>query len=305
MNIKNKPLKMDCCCWVCGSSRVELHRVSNFQGEISSADFRITDANYGVTADIYRCFECDFLFCPHIDNITDYYVTMDDQEYEQTRSERALQARSLLKRIARYKDRGTLLDVGAGSGILVEEAIKNGFQAVGLEPSSYLANQARVLGLPVEEGVLPSDKLAPEYDVITLIDVIEHVENPGDLMASIAGVMADEGICIVVTPDVKSMAARLMGRRWWHYRLAHISYFDVSTLKRLLAGAGLEVVAINRPGWYFPLNYLLTRLLSYLPGGNKLSVPGFLDNITVPLNLFDSLLLVCEKRVEARVSNEV
>jgi hypothetical protein len=96
-----------------------------------------------------------------------------------------------------------------------------------------------------------------------------------------------------------------MGRRWWHYRLAHVSYFDISTLKQLLAGVGLDVVAINRPGWYFPLNYLLTRLLNYLPGGKKLRVPGFLEKITVPLNLFDSLLFVCEKRVEARASNEV
>ena len=83
--------------------------------------------------------------------------------------------------ISRYKKAATLLDVGAGSGILVEEALAFGFAARGVEPSNPLQATAAQRGLPVTRGVLPP---LPEFsrghgdEVVTLIDVIEHVPNP-------------------------------------------------------------------------------------------------------------------------------
>ena len=55
----------------------------------------------------------------------------------------------------------------------------------------------------------------------------------------------------VVTPDVGSVAARLMRHRWWHFRAAHIGYFNHRTLAAAAAKAGLRVVSTRRPVWYF------------------------------------------------------
>jgi hypothetical protein len=87
-----------------------------------------------------------------------------------------------------------------------------------------------------------------------------------------------------------------MGQRWWHYRLAHIGYFNVTTLRRLLEDSGFDIIAIHRPSWYFPASYLVQRLMQYLPAFMRASPPAWLDRITIPLNLFDSLLVICRKR---------
>ena len=106
----------------------------------------------------------------------------------------------------------------------------SGFAARGIEPSSPLQAIAAQRGLPVTHGVLPNSELPGPFDVVTLIDVIEHVPDPVDLVRRIKSVMAPNGIFVVVTPDVDSVAARLMGWKWWHFRAAHIGYFNRSTL---------------------------------------------------------------------------
>src|SRR6185312_17166433 len=101
-----------------------------------------------------------------------------------------------------------------------------------IEPSLALQAQAQARGLPVHRGVLPSPNVTGLYDIVTAVDVIEHVPDPVGLMRVIAATMAPQGIAVFVTPDVGSFAARLLSWKWWHYRIAHIGYFDQRTLRR-------------------------------------------------------------------------
>jgi 2-polyprenyl-3-methyl-5-hydroxy-6-metoxy-1,4-benzoquinol methylase len=300
MSVENKPEAL--LCWLCHSSAIGLKRRGNAGQDLHPDQFRITDSSYGVTADIYQCRDCGFLFCPTVENVLQQYQAMDDPEYESTRTERTLQARKLLERICHHQSGGSLLDIGAGSGIFVEEALKQGFTAVGIEPSEQLADIARQQGLPVLRGVLSQQSFEKHgFDLVTLVDVIEHVAQPAEFLREAVEQMKPDGLCLLVTPDVNSLCARLMGSRWWHYRIAHISYFNIKTLNRLLESAGLEIIEQKRPGWYFPASYLFNRCMSYLPEAIRLKPPAFLDGITVPLNLFDSLLLICRKKAPAHV----
>jgi SAM-dependent methyltransferase len=188
-----------------------------------------------------------------------------------------------------------LLDVGAGSGILVAAAGERGYQAIGVEPSRPLQTRAVELNLPVIHGVIPHPSVKGPFDIITVIDVIEHVPDPSGLAKAVSDIMSDNGICIMVTPDVGSVAARLMGWRWWHYRIAHIGYFNKQTFTQAVKNAGLRPISFHRPTWYFPASYLLKRAMSYLPSWLRMPVPIFLDRILIPLNLFDSYLVVLEK----------
>ena len=280
-------------CWICGHAQAEKIRDGVKVADLSSKDFQITDSNYGLTLDIYSCGQCHFRFCPDIVNASSYYVEMEDDTYEATREERSLQAIKLLDDIAKYRAEGAFLDVGAGSGILVEQALKRGYVATGIEPSRALQARAVALNLPVVEGIFPHDQVAGAYDVVTLVDVIEHVSEPLTLLKAIAKEMRDDGVCVVTTPDVASLAAKVMGRRWWHYRLAHVAYFDRGTLENCVTRAGLEIVQLTRPRWYFPADYLARRCLSYLPAWLRFPLPKWLSKVVVPLNLFDSLQVVC------------
>ncbi len=283
-------------CWICGGAHVDLERCGTIRIPLQPEQFRITSADYGTTGDIYRCRDCDFLFCPTIGDVLHQYERMADATYEDTRRQRALQAQKILQTIEAHKSTGSLLDIGAGSGILVEQALKLSYSAIGVEPSIALSRTAQQLNLPVLTGTLPQSEFCGRFDIVTLIDVIEHVDAPLALMREASACMNSDAICVIVTPDVNSLAARLMGSKWWHYRLAHISYFNRKTLKRLLHEAGFDIVDACRPGWYFPASYLAERFMQYFPAVLRVKIPSALDRITIPLNLFDSLLVVAKKR---------
>jgi 2-polyprenyl-3-methyl-5-hydroxy-6-metoxy-1,4-benzoquinol methylase len=225
---------------------------------------------------------------------------MSDEGYEETRDARLFQARKLIRQIKRHRGAGRLLDVGAGSGILVEEAAKGGFEANGIEPSAWLSDRAKSRGLAVQQGVLPHPDIRPGFDVVTLIDVIEHVTDPLGLLRRMREAMADDGIAVIVTPDVRSWAPRLLGWRWWHYRIAHISYFSRATLSLALEHADLEPIAWSRPTWYLPGDYVASRLASYLPAALRPPIPKMLQRVTVPLNLFDSLMVVATSKPKGK-----
>lgn len=184
---------------------------------------------------------------------------------------------------------------------MVKEAIAAGYDAEGIEPSRWLAEQARARGANVKTGVLPHADVQGPFDLIALIDVIEHVKNPVETLSEINSLLAPNGYLLLVTPDVDSVAARLMGSKWWHLRIAHIGYFNSRTLDLACRSAGFKVVHRSRPWWYFSGDYLWERFMVYMPKPLRFSPPQFMQRVTLPLNLFDSLLYVVQKIEEPEV----
>ena len=207
-----------------------------------------------------------------------------------------MQARKLLKLIKPTVSDGRLLDIGAGSGIFVEEAIAAGYDAIGIEPSEWLQVQASARNIPIVNGLFPHEAINGKFAVITLIDVLEHVSNPGALLQNIANQLEKNGVLLLVTPDVGGVVPRLLGHKWWHFRVAHIGYFNRKNLLISLDGAGLVVSKIGRPWWFFGLGYLLERVCSYLPPLLRFKSNEFLNKVTIPLNLGDSLYVIAQKR---------
>ncbi|HBG06017.1 MAG: hypothetical protein A2075_15640 [Geobacteraceae bacterium GWC2_58_44] len=282
-------------CRVCGGFLFSRLKESDFSDEITSADFRVTDSGYGATCAIDICAGCGFLQSTCAD-VLGYYERMEDPEYESGRLARGKQFDDILEELSRWSTGGRLLDVGAGTGILVELALNRGFRAQGIEPSEWMARQAGDKGLPVLAGVLPDERVAGPFAAVTLLDVIEHVSDPAGILRSIHDLLEPDGYLLLTTPDVDSFAARVMGKRWWHFRIAHISYFAPRTIELLLQRSGFEVVKVKRTGWYFELSYLVERLMKYLPGAPSVPLPARLSSTIIPLNLYDSMLLVCRRK---------
>ncbi len=286
-------------CSVCGGGPLVLRKPANYRGLLDSHAFAITDSNYGVTAAIYACAQCRFLQCADLHDVTAYYEALEDEDYDVGRVPRGLQSRRILQRLRKLHPRGgRLLDIGAGSGILVAEARDLGYEAEGVEPSRWLQQRAAQRGLPVYQGVFPHPACRGPYDVVTLVDVIEHVTRPVDLLMAIRPVLAPDGVLAVVTPDVRSLAARLLGWHWWHFRVAHVGYFDRRTLELAARRSGFMAVGFHRTGWYFSADYLWQRAWR-LAGLSGFAAPAFLRRVTLPLNPRDSWLAVLRPAPEA------
>lgn len=281
-------------CRICQSDTY-LKWPSSLDAPLSPESFAITDAHYGRTGAIYQCRRCGFRQCADLPEVLSYYESMEDRDYEKGRRERTLQSRKLLAYLKKFNPEGSLLDVGAGSGNLVKAALDLGFEAEGIEPSVWLQREAEKRSLPVRRGILSDISEESRFDLITLVDVIEHVVDPMGLMAEIRRRLAPGGMALIVTPDCGSVPARLLGRKWWHYRVAHVGYFNPSNLRLACEKSGLEVKAMKRPGWYFTLDYLWVRLLQYFPRRMRVKPMPWMKKITLPVNLRDSLLVVARR----------
>ena len=262
-------------CWICSQNKLKLVKPGNIDSSLTSQSFEITDKEYGVTGDIFLCNSCGFLQCHKLPNVLKYYEEMEDNNYHKTSAQRSLQMKKILKSIAPYKNHGKLLDIGAGSGLLVHEAVTLGFKAKGIEPSIWLQKIAVNNGLNVILGTLPHPSIKQKFDVITLVDIIEHVSNPVEILKDVYSAMDENGIGLLITPDVNSLMAKILKWKWWHYRIAHIGYYNKETIELCLINAGFKIISISRPTWYFSADYLIKRMMKYLP---SFSLPYSYDN---------------------------
>lgn len=280
-------------CWICSSTNHTLVRPSTVKA-LAPGELRISSKDYGQTAAIFECGDCGFWFCPEVQNPLEGYEALVDAEYENSQDARAIQYRSLLKAVMRHRPSGRFLDVGAGLGGFVLAAREAGFDATGVEPSKDMCSRSKA---GIIQGTMESIAGQGErFDVICLIDVIEHVTNPMEQMKLAYSLLKPEGIVVLVTPDVSSLIAKLLKFKWWHFRLAHISYFTPKTLSLLLERSGFTAVSWSRPSWYLPLAYLQERLGVYMPFVTKIPLPKLLKNLSIPINFGDSLMVIARKK---------
>lgn len=292
-------------CWVCSGDDAEPYKERSIARALEPDDLAITDSNYGATLALYRCRRCSFIFAEgkDLDELFGLYEKLCDPGYEGSQDSRLLQMRWLIERALEARPGArTLLDIGAAAGLLVKLARERGLDAHGVEPSHGLvAAAARLHGVELIQGTIPHERLrTAQFDIVFLADVIEHVPDPVQLLRDARALVAPGGVLLVVTPDAGSVARLLLGKRWWHFRLAHVGYFDARSLSEACSRARLSVVGRLRAKWFFRVSYLAERVVRYLPLGaaerllHTTALGRRVGAVVVPLNLFDSWVFVCK-----------
>jgi SAM-dependent methyltransferase len=116
--------------------------------------------------------------------------------------------------IRRLVPSGRLLEIGAAYGFFLIEAAAH-YEAHGIEIVDEAAAFARRRGLDVRTGRPTRSALAAigAVDVIVMLDVIEHLEDPGELLRLCGQYLRPGGAVLLTTPDFASPLARLRGRR--------------------------------------------------------------------------------------------
>lgn len=286
-------------CPLCRSPQISLFIKGTVAPErISAADFKITDSHYGSRWTFFSCSECGFVFAnpvPAQEAIARFYMDLADEEYSQEEAGRGRNFATILKRLRSFAPPGSLLlDVGAASGIFLNLARNAGYRVAGIEPSAALvADAGKLYGLKLFCGTVEQFTASEKFAVITLLDVLEHVTDPGAFLTVLDGFLAPGGMLVIVTPDIGSLAARIMGGRWWHYRIAHLNFFNRDSLGRLLEKHGFAVVLRKRFAWNFSAYYLLTRLLPFLKGR---ALQTRLKKLHLKLQLLDSWEIYARKK---------
>ena len=294
-------------CNLCGLDEWHVRFPMTMNGDGLNVDaFRCTNPGYGHHAQIVQCVHCGYVYAnprwSETELLTAYTAVTDDM-YVQERTGRELTFQKHLQameKVVGSADGRSLLDVGAYIGVFVEIAMAAGWAVCGVEPSNWAALEAQKQGLNVINGTQDAPQLnGRQFDVITMWDVIEHVDDPSAEIAKSYQLLKPGGWLVVHTMDIDSFMARLMGRRWPWLMDMHLHYFSQKTLAQMLTQNGFEVVWSGAQGRYLRLGYLATRVggLNATAGRllSKLIDGGRLSELALPINFGDLFTVYARK----------
>ena len=191
----------------------------------------------------------------------------------------------------------SLLDVGCGTGKLVEFFRKKGFTAYGCDNADEAIRIARKINgkntiKKAQATRLPFKQQA--FDIVSAISVIEHlsIKEARDFFLETSRILKPHGFVFLITPNYSSPFRYLFGKKWFAYKdPTHINFFTPKSIKFLMLNYGFKNIkfrhksAYNVPfDWYLPspvrkLPMPFKNFLNYLMVSSPLST--FRDSIWV------------------------
>jgi 2-polyprenyl-3-methyl-5-hydroxy-6-metoxy-1,4-benzoquinol methylase len=171
-----------------------------------------------------------------------------------------------LKRLETILPPGRLVDIGCWTGSFVAAAAQRGWQASGVEPSTWAVERAQERALDVRVGDLGSSGVDPgSMRCVVMCDVIEHLLDVSGAVAAVAEMLEPGGALYLTTPDAGGRVAKVMGQRWWSILPMHVQYFTRHSMRRLLENHGLRVAEVSSHPKVFSAAYYAQRLGGYSP----------------------------------------
>lgn len=153
---------------------------------------------------------------------------------------------------------GRILDLGCGTGAWLERLADNGFENLhGVDADTDQNVGIRATVTQANLDATGWEERLGTYDLITAIEVLEHLENPGQFLTQVAHLLNDNGQLLLSTPNVHSVICRLR-----YLMLGKLKQFDdkgdpthiypvfVENLEKLLLRRGLEIKRL----WGYPEN---------------------------------------------------
>jgi len=198
-----------------------------------------------------RCAACGLAYTarrPSDEEIRDWYADYPvDDDVPPATSARLV---DVIGSFASYRQLGTLLDVGAGSGHLLDAAARAGWDPHAVETGPRQRQRLAERGFPVHGQLLGPSRLDDgAFDVVVLQEVIEHMRDPALELREVARILRPGGLLYVTCPNFASLSLRVLGPRCRVVEYPeHLNYFTPTALRSLTARHGLHEVAVATTG---------------------------------------------------------
>ena len=234
---------------------------------------------------VWTCRKCQALFTQDVPNESDigeYYKSDSYISHSDTRKGlinrlyhfiRSITLQSKYKTVIRATGlrKGSILDIGCGTGAFAHTMLANGWVTTGLEPDEEARARARET---YDVDARPSAELfnlpPAQFDAITMWHVLEHVHELHRYLDQINGLLKDRGKLFIAVPNHVSTDAATYQSYWAAYDVPrHLYHFSPASMRRLAEDHGLRVCQVL-PMWFDSF------YVSMLSEGYRQSKPAFL-----------------------------
>jgi len=249
-------------CPLCSSEKISFH--------LLCTDHFITKEDF----EIYKCSSCSFEFTqdyPVEKEIGKYYESADYISHSDTskglynkiyRLVRDVMLRRKKRMIqnATGLQKGTLIDIGSGTGHFGNIMKKEGWQVTGIEINEKARDfSSSHFGLEVKSPAQISDLETNSFDCITLWHVLEHYHDPFKLSGEIMRLLKPGGLCLIALPNCSSFDSKYYRQFWAAYDVPrHLWHFNPSVFTLFAERAGFKLEKIMT----LPLDVFYISLLS-------------------------------------------
>ena len=171
--------------------------------------------------------------------------THDNQKVGfQVEAQRKISAK-IVEKVLPYKSSGTWVDIGFGNGSLLFTADEFGFDAVGIDLRKDNVEHMNHLGFQAHCQLAENVEFEKAVSVISLMDVLEHVPYPKEVLSSLYPKMEDDGCLMISMPNTENLIWKLMteqNQNPYLGELEHYHNFSRTRLFSLLKECGFEAV---------------------------------------------------------------
>ena len=245
----------------------------------SSVKFVLDTKDYSISGrsfSIWECANCTLRFTqdvPDSASIGPYYKSENyishtntsmgfvNRLYQIVRKRTLRQKRRLICKTT-GKQRGTLLDVGSGTGAFVNEMKQNGWEVTGLEPDEdarRVAKESFHCELKSTDVLLSLPENA--FDAITLWHVLEHVHDLKNYLHQFKKLLKPDGRLVIAVPNYTSFDASVYRQYWAAYDVPrHLYHFSPLSMKLLVHKNGMRIIEY-KPMWFdsFYVSFLSSK----------------------------------------------
>jgi len=180
-----------------------------------------------------------------------------------------LRLQKRLKELEVYRTESkSLLDIGFGAGTLLTVAERNDWRVYGTEMSESAIKAAKEKNWNVRLGSFEPDMFKINFDVICLIETIEHLSDPREIIGKIWSSLRPGGVVFGTTPNASSFNRRILGEEWSILGVPeHLNIASPGGLRSAFERVGFRMVLMDSSG-FNPFD-LLTRARKLLNLANK------------------------------------
>lgn len=150
-----------------------------------------------------------------------------------------------------FRQTGNLVDIGFGEGGMISIAEKNDWKCFGTELSPQALKYGAEKGWTVSNDAISDERFPKnEFDVVTMVELIEHVPNPDFFFETAHQLLRPNGLLFLTTPNNSSINQRWLGADWSVIAPPeHITIYSPNGMKKALSRNGFSLSKIKTEGF--------------------------------------------------------